>query len=42
MEVWAGLVPSEAGRDNLPQASHPASGAFSVLLGVPWLVEASL
>ena len=38
----AGWVASEALRQNLFQASHPAPGGLLVIFGVSWLVEASL
>ena len=39
-KVSAGLVPSEAGRENLFHASLLASGGLLAILGVPWLVNA--
>ena len=39
--MWAGLVPLKAERENMSQASLPASGGLLATLCVFWLVEAS-
>ena len=40
--MLAGLVPSEAVRENLCQALPPAAGGLLAISGIPWLVDASL
>ena len=40
--MWAGLVPSEAVRENLFHASLLASGGLLAIFGVLWLVDISL
>lgn len=39
IKALAGLVPSEALRDSLFQASLLAAGGLLAIFGVPWLVE---